>query len=335
MTTYTPHEIAALLGLPGPTAEQTAVIEAPLEPVLVVAGAGSGKTETMSARVVYLVANGLVEPDEVLGLTFTRKAAGELAERIRRRLRTLAARLRADGVAHSLEEGVVEAMRRPTVSTYNSYAAGLVKEHALRLGIEPSARLLGEASGWQLAHEVVESWTGELQTGAAVSTIVNAVRELSGALSEHLLTPADARARMQEIIDAIEATPAGNGRSEHLAPVKALLNLMRERIELVDLVAELARRKRVSEALDFGDQVALGARLAEEFSAVGELERARYRVVLLDEYQDTSFAQARMLGALFGAGHAVTAVGDPNQSIYGWRGASASGLSRFAEQFSR
>lgn len=333
MTQYTPHEIAALLGLPAPTPEQTAVIEAPLEPVLVVAGAGSGKTETMSARVVYLVANGLVAPDEVLGLTFTRKAAGELAERIRRRLRALASRLRADGVAHSLEEGVLEAMRRPAVSTYNSYAAGLVKEHALRLGIEPSARLLGEASGWQLAHEVVESWTGELQTGAALSTIVSAVRELSGALSEHLLTPAEARAQMQQIVDAIEATPAGNGRSEHLAPVKALLKLMRERIELVDLVAELARRKRVSEALDFGDQVALGARLAEDFGAVGELERARYRVVLLDEYQDTSFAQARMLGALFGAGHAVTAVGDPNQSIYGWRGASASGLSRFAEQF--
>lgn len=333
MTRYTPDEIAALLGLPAPTAEQAAVIEAPLEPVLVVAGAGSGKTETMSARVVYLVANGLVEPDEVLGLTFTRKAAGELAERIRRRLRTLAARLRADGVAHSLEDGVVEAMRRPTVSTYNSYAAGLVKEHALRLGIEPSARLLGEASGWQLAHEVVETWTGELQTGAALSTIVNAVRELSGSLSEHLLSPADARAQMQQIVGAIEATPAGNGRSEHLAPVKALLGLMRERIELVDLVDELARRKRVGETLDFGDQVALGARLAEDFDAVGELERARYRVVLLDEYQDTSYAQARMLGALFHAGHAVTAVGDPNQSIYGWRGASASGLSRFAEQF--
>src|SRR5699024_5184448 len=105
MTQYTPHEIAALLGLPAPTPEQTAVIEAPLEPVLVVAGAGSGKTETMSARVVYLVANGLVAPDEVLGLTFTRKAAGELAERIRRRLCALASRLRADGVAHSLEEG--------------------------------------------------------------------------------------------------------------------------------------------------------------------------------------------------------------------------------------
>src|SRR5690606_21841831 len=82
--------IAAALGQFPPTDEQTAVIEAPLEPALVVAGAGSGKTETMAARVVWLVANGVVRRDEVLGLTFTRKAAGELAERIQRRLRRLA-----------------------------------------------------------------------------------------------------------------------------------------------------------------------------------------------------------------------------------------------------
>ena len=82
--------IAAALGQFPPTDEQTAVIEAPLAPALVVAGAGSGKTETMASRVVWLVANGIVRRDEVLGLTFTRKAAGELAERIQRRLTRLA-----------------------------------------------------------------------------------------------------------------------------------------------------------------------------------------------------------------------------------------------------
>ena len=86
---YTALQIAQALGNPGPTAEQQAVIEAPLRPLLVVAGAGSGKTETMASRVVWLVANGHVEPDQVLGLTFTRKAATELAERIARRLRRL------------------------------------------------------------------------------------------------------------------------------------------------------------------------------------------------------------------------------------------------------
>ena len=85
-------DLAARLGQPHPpTAEQVAVIEAPMQPVLVVAGAGSGKTETMAARVVYLVANGLVRPEEILGLTFTRKAAGQLSHRIRQRLAKLGA----------------------------------------------------------------------------------------------------------------------------------------------------------------------------------------------------------------------------------------------------
>ena len=82
-------DIATALEMPPPTAEQAAVIEAGARPLLVVAGAGSGKTETMAARVVWLVANGLVDPDQVLGLTFTRKAAAELSQRIAKRLRGL------------------------------------------------------------------------------------------------------------------------------------------------------------------------------------------------------------------------------------------------------
>ena len=107
-----------------------------MRPLLVVAGAGSGKTETMASRVVWLVANGHVEPDQVLGLTFTRKAATELAERIGRRLR----RLRHVGMwAPAQEPDDAEVLGgTPTVSTYHSYAGRLVREHALRLGWSPS-----------------------------------------------------------------------------------------------------------------------------------------------------------------------------------------------------
>src|SRR5476649_666078 len=84
VTSYAAAEIARALGQPPPTDEQAAVIESPSSSCLVVAGAGSGKTETMAGRVVWLVANGLVRPDQVLGLTFTRKAAAELAARVRR-----------------------------------------------------------------------------------------------------------------------------------------------------------------------------------------------------------------------------------------------------------
>lgn len=319
-------EIADLLGRPRPTPEQVEVIEAPLEPTLVVAGAGSGKTETMAARVVWLIANDLVAPDAVLGLTFTRKAAGELAERVQTRLAQLA---RARGGATS----ALTLLDRPTVATYNAYAASLVADHGLRVGVEPGARLLGEAQQWQLASEVVESWDDDLGTDRAVSTVVAAVLGLSGALGEHLLEPLDARDRLAQIVETLDGLPLGPRQKSRTKEVVKLVGDVAERVRLLDVVAAYRRRKRATDSLDFGDQVALAARLAREVPVVGTTERSRYRVVLLDEYQDTSHAQVELLAGLFGGGHAVTAVGDPHQSIYGWRGASAGGLARFPDRF--
>ncbi|MFE9231557.1 UvrD-helicase domain-containing protein [Cellulosimicrobium funkei] len=326
--TLSATRIADLLGRPRPTPEQVEVIEAPLEPTLVVAGAGSGKTETMAARVVWLIANELVPPDAVLGLTFTRKAAGELAERVQVRLAQLA---RARGGAAS----ALSLLDRPTVATYNAYAASLVGDHGLRVGVEPGARLLGEAQQWQLASEVVESWDDDLGTDRALSTVVAAVLGLSGALGEHLLDPAEARDRLAEIVEQLDALPLGPRQKARTKEVEKLVGDVAERVRLLDLVAEYRRRKRATDSLDFGDQVALAARLAREVPVVGETERARFRVVLLDEYQDTSHAQVELLAGLFGGGHPVTAVGDPHQSIYGWRGASAGGLARFPDRFPR
>jgi DNA helicase-2/ATP-dependent DNA helicase PcrA len=336
------RDVASLLHRDPPTDEQVAVIESPLRPALVVAGAGSGKTETMAARVVWLLANGLVAPEEVLGLTFTRKAAGELAERVRRRLRHLARNAAAEGVhlpglsvAEDAADGgaALLTVARPTISTYNAYAASLVTDHGLRIGVEPSARLLGEAAQWQLASEVVESWTADLDSAAAVSTVVEAVLTLSGALDEHLLDADGARRGIEAIVDAIEETPPGTPPRAPYAKVRDLVGSLRERQRMLDLVAAYRERKRAADALDFGDQVAIAARLARDVPEVATGERARFRVVLLDEYQDTSYAQLVLLSALFGGGHPVTAVGDPHQSIYGWRGASAGGLERFPADF--
>ncbi|WP_240644129.1 ATP-dependent DNA helicase [Antribacter gilvus] len=323
--------IARLLGRPEPTDEQTEVIEAPLEPSLVVAGAGSGKTETMAARVVWLIANKLVSPEQVLGLTFTRKAAGELGVRVQTRLAQL---------NRALGESAGEALAgldldRPTIATYNAYAASLVADHGLRLGVEPGARLLGEAEQWQLASQVVESWSDDLGTDKAVSTVVGAVVALSGALGEHLVDPAEARDRLTEMAEHLESLPLGKRQKARTKDVVTLIGTVAERARLVDLVVEYRRRKRVAESLDFGDQVAFAAELARTVPAVGAAERARFAVVLLDEYQDTSYAQVELLAGLYGDGHPVTAVGDPHQSIYGWRGASAAGLGRFPERFRR
>src|SRR3954467_12644074 len=126
MTLVTPEEVASALGLHPPTPEQAAVIAAPIEPALVVAGAGAGKTETMAARVVWLVANGVVTPERVLGLTFTRKAARQLAERIRARLRRLAGSTLLERLDPTGARRVAAAAGEPTVLTYHAYAGRLV-----------------------------------------------------------------------------------------------------------------------------------------------------------------------------------------------------------------
>ncbi|MFG3711393.1 ATP-dependent helicase [Micromonospora sp. NPDC047730] len=324
---YTPVELAKLLRLPAPTREQAAIIAAPVEPLLVVAGAGSGKTETMAARVVWLVANSHVRPEQVLGLTFTRKAAGELAHRVRTRLDQLVRRLGRRG-RDPLDDPLAG---EPTVSTYHSYAGRIVTEHGLRAGYEPSTRLLTEASRWQLVDLLVRNYDGDMsEVDRMPSTVTDAVLALAGELDEHLVDPDELAAWTGRFFAEVQARP---GRV--YADVRRALALQQTRLKLLPLVRAYARRKEDFEAMDFADQLARAAWVARDHPGVGEIERDRFRVVLLDEYQDTSHAQVVLLNALFGGGHPVTAVGDPCQSIYGWRGASAGTLDRFPTEFAR
>jgi DNA helicase-2/ATP-dependent DNA helicase PcrA len=202
-------ELARRLGQKHPpTPEQVLAVEAPTEPLVVVAGAGSGKTQTMAMRVVWLVANGLVEPHRVLGLTFTRKAAAELGARVRQMLRGLSA---AHDVEPFLLPDVAAALRtgEPTVSTYHAYAAALLGEHALRIGVEPTSRLIGPAVAWQYAMEAVESYDGDMgDVGYAVSTVVDSVLALAGDLAEHLRQPDELRELLSATCEQVGRLPA-------------------------------------------------------------------------------------------------------------------------------
>ncbi|MFE1170700.1 UvrD-helicase domain-containing protein [Nocardiopsis sp. NPDC058789] len=317
---FSPAELARLLKRPEPTAEQAQVISAPLEPGVVIAGAGSGKSETMAARVVWLVANGHVRPEQVLGLTFTRKATAELAERVRKRLEQLRA---TEQFPDELLDG------EPTVSTYNSYAGRIVADHALREAVEPTSRLLSEGQAWQLAARVVGEYDGPMEhVNVGADTVTRRVLDLSGQISDHLTTTDQVRGVgrwIQAGVDAMSRKPT--------QPTRDLVDTQRRREQLLPLVDRYNHAKHAREAMDFGDQMALAARIAQNHAEVGLIERGRFRVVLLDEYQDTSHAQLVLLRALFGEGHAVTAVGDPCQSIYGWRGAIAANLTSFPTDF--
>ncbi|MEK0157126.1 ATP-dependent DNA helicase [Arthrobacter oryzae] len=334
---FSPEELTSMLGeRNSPTAEQSAIISSPLTPRLVIAGAGSGKTATMADRVVWLVANGWVRPEEVLGVTFTRKAAGELASRIRAKLAALQ-RIAAEDTGHRIfPEGLLsEDALEPKVSTYHSYASGIVSDYGLRLGVERDVVLLGGAQAWQLASEVVEAFDGEYEHfRAAKSTLVKAVIQLAGECAEHLRDPDEVQEWLLHRVAEFEALPYVAGAKKNPTQAAGELGAMlRTRASVAEMVGRYSEAKRARGALDFGDLVALAARVASEIPLAAEVERQRFKVVLLDEFQDTSHAQLVLFSRLFGGGHAVTAVGDPNQSIYGFRGASAGQLFHFVREF--
>ncbi|MFZ3500218.1 UvrD-helicase domain-containing protein [Streptomyces sp. 5.8] len=319
-----PEQLKELLGIPF-TPEQMACVTAPPAPQVIVAGAGSGKTTVMAARVVWLVGTGAVAPEQVLGLTFTNKAAGELAERVR----TALARAGISDPDPSPDEAD-SAGGEPRISTYHAFAGQLLKDHGLRIGLEPSARLLADATRFQLAARVLREAPGPYPSlTKSVPDLVSDLLALDGELSEHLVPPERLRAYDTELLSALADVKLSN---EDLRKVP---EAVRGRLELLELVSRYRAAKHSRDLLDFGDQIALSAQLATTRPEVGALLREEFRVVLLDEYQDTSVAQRLLLSGLFGGGtgHAVTAVGDPCQAIYGWRGASVANLDDFPEHF--
>jgi DNA helicase-2/ATP-dependent DNA helicase PcrA len=320
---FSPVQLARLLGVQEPTPEQAAVISAPLAPLAVIAGAGSGKSETMAARLVWLAANGLVQPERALGLTFTRKAAAELATRVRSRLDALRRVGLIGGPGPDLDG-------EPVIATYHAYAGRLITDHALREALEPTLRLITPAVAWQLAAKVVAGYDGPMDAvDWAPVTVTAAVLDLAGELAEHLRDQSDVLEAGEWLDRRYAAVPAAKRKTA----TENVLRAQRVRAQLLPLVRAYTWAKAEREVIDYGDQMAIAARVAIGHPEVGQIERARYQVVLLDEFQDTSHAQLELMRALFGGGHPVTAVGDPCQSIYGWRGASAGNMRRFADNF--
>ena len=345
-STVSALDIAAQLELPPPTNEQQAVIEAPLSPTLVVAGAGSGKTETMANRVLWLLANGHARPDQILGLTFTRKAAGELGERINKRISALE-KVGLIPTSTAPDDGANAAssdlFNTPSVSTYNSFASRLFTDNALLLGREPESVLLDETSAWLLARRVViDHGDGRLVAfGKSLDQVTDAVLQLSRALAENppdwhdgALGPAHDLAGLAESFVYLEDLPYGNPRKK--TPYGSVLDSLAA-IAPLSVLAELAARysseKQRLGLIEFSDQVALALQVCQKVDTVVDRYRDHYRIVLLDEYQDTSVLQTELLRTLF-RNHPVMAVGDPHQSIYGWRGASSANLLGFARDFS-
>ena len=323
-----------------PTDQQAEVIGAQPGPLLVVAGAGAGKTETMAARVVWLVANGFARPEEILGLTFTRKAAQEMKKRIRDRLATLAqnrdlvARLDPSGeLAKRLE------VIAPQVSTYDSYAGTLIREYGLLVPAEPDARLITDAELHAITTEVVSNYAGSLLPDGknrALGSVVQNVLKIITAMGNELATPEWVTEHAHDFLAETESYPSAS-KIEFSKILQGWRDIQKERVNYLPLAQAVNEELRKRGVITFNEQMSIASALARDHAVVGASQRNRFRVVMLDEYQDTSHAQRVLLRSLFGEaqdpGLTVTAVGDPMQAIYGWRGATAANLQAFVEDF--
>jgi DNA helicase-2/ATP-dependent DNA helicase PcrA len=291
-----------------PTAEQLAAITAPLGPVHVIAGAGSGKTAVMAARIVYLIERLGVPPSAVLGLTFTNKAASELEARVREALTLTPA----------------DAGEEVTVDTYHAFAADLVKAYGIRVGVEVDADLLSEAQQYQILLGILDGERFEHLTVRTAGATIRKTLELAAACADHVV-PAE------RVVEASRRLLAWAEEGERLPDW--MLQAARERIELARLVERYAAEKRRRGRIDFGDQVAKAVELVEGHPELVRELRTRFQHVLLDEYQDTNVAQRRLMQRICPPGASIMAVGDARQAIYAFRGATMYNLLSFADHF--
>ena len=280
------------------TPEQRAAIEHALSPLLVVAGAGTGKTSVMAERILHLVESGAVRTDQVLGLTFTNKAAANLKQRVIERL----------GPDSDVN-----------VTTYHAFGAGLVADHAIELDLHPETEVLNRAQAWQLLFDVFDEFRFEKRSTFRPGLVVDDALQLASRCADHLVA-------IDEVVaDCEEVMRDGAWPKQRDAAAK--------RLELCQVVAAYERRKRERRLIDYGDQVALAVRLLREHPDLAAALHEQHPVVLLDEYQDTNYAQRILLQLIYPEGSAVTAVGDDMQSIYGFRGAHLGNILQFTRHF--
>lgn len=286
---------------PPPTldAQQRAVVAHPGGPLLVLAGPGTGKTTTLVEAVADRVARGML-PEEILVLTFSRKAAGELRDRIATRLRS--------GGAHA--GGAL-----PTATTFHSFCYALVRQHQppelftypLRLMSGPEQDVFVRELLAGQAEDGTVHWPAELRAALATRGFADEVRAVVARSREIGLDP-----------DALARFAAATGRADW----RAAADFLGEYLNVLDAQG----------VVDYAELVHRAVILAER-PEVAEQLRRRYRAVFVDEYQDTDPAQVRLLHALAGNGRDLVAVGDPDQSIYAFRGADVNGILDFRDRF--
>jgi DNA helicase-2/ATP-dependent DNA helicase PcrA len=275
-----------------PSAEQQGILDLGLNTIRIRAGAGTGKTTTVALVIANLVENHHIDPERILGITFTNKAAAELAERVKSFL------------GPTIDEG-----RQAEVHTYHGFAAQVLGEFGALVGVDGRVRIITPTFSRQLLTESFHH-TSYDHLDITYPGSVDKIRSLGDRLGDHLLSPARLLA---------QADPRGD--------------IWAKRVEMLETLQRYEADKRRLGVVDYADLVTLSTELMTLHPELARDLRDRYQTLVLDEYQDTNPAQRALLTAIFTDEFPVIAVGDEDQTIYEWRGASAENFELFAQQF--
>ncbi|MHB0868512.1 MAG: ATP-dependent helicase [Chloroflexota bacterium] len=291
-----------------PTPEQEKALSAPA-PLLILAGAGTGKTTVLTHRIAQLITSGEARPDEILALTFAEKAAAEMAERL----------------AGLLEErGFGEAGREVHCSTFHSFGLEIIQENGLLLGRDGNSRVLSTPAGWQLLSTIVDDLDFQAidLIGGGLGKIFGKLLGFFSAAKDHLVSP--------EELESYLAAQSASG----LSPAAA--DFWEARLAGLRDVAAAYRRYEEAKSergyLDYGDLISIPIKLLRAHPDLRERYRQQYPYLFVDEYQDTNHVQRLLLLELISPQAQVVVIGDDDQSIYGWRGAVIQNILNFPRE---
>ncbi len=272
--------------------EQKQVVEHDEGPLLIIAGAGTGKTRAITERIIHLIETGRAKPGEILALTFTEKAANEMVERV--------------------DEKMPLGYEECSIKTFHSFSEKILRESGLEMGIDPGFKILGQVEQWFFFKQNLYDFSLDYYRplGNPNSFIYELLTHF-GKLKDELITPS-------EYLKFTERIGGDDGEK-----IKEIATVFQE---YQDLLMK-------NNYLDFADLTYFALQLLEKRPGVLKEYQNRYKYILVDEFQDTNYAQFKLLLDLSKNHKNIVAVGDDDQSIYKWRGASLSNILKFDDEF--
>ena len=310
-----PSGLEALLG--GLNPDQLRAVTHGDGPLLVVAGAGTGKTQVITRRIAWLIATRRARPSEILALTFTDKAAEEMAVR----------------VDQLVPYGYTDA----AISTFHAFGDSLIREYALELGLPTDVRVLSRPEVVIFLREHLFEFELDAYRPLGDPTrFLAALATLFSRCKDEDISPADYLDHADRVA-AEAARVAGSSRrrrSRRRRPRReAGAEGARRQAELARAFATYQSLMAANGCIDFGDQVSLALRLVRSSAAARTAIAGRFRYILVDEFQDTNRAQAELVALLAEPHRNVTVVGDDDQAIYAFRGAAIDNILAFQDRY--